>query len=424
MDTQLTTPQIIGIVIAWFVLGAAFDFFKIVLTFGGKYISFVPKVIKDTSRTTKKKFSGTRNAKVQVVNDFVKTLKESFEGIKNSLLAWSMNFLRQVVKKEDEGEGDGNDDKNKVDEINGKQLDKQVEEFSVFENRPENKYAGQKVVGALIEFIALIAFLYADASQAAQTYSVLFPTATIPDWLNGIVVPLIVASAGTAFILGIFIGDALHLTHFGNWGSLKGTSRKVFFAVTISNLLVTILLSALVALDRSDILGVKNESVRTIAIYAQSFVIVPMLITTALLLRGAFGIFVLLAIFLWLLAIPFAIFEFFINILGKLIDLGIVSIDFVFSKLLWLTLAAFELVFTILEKTVQGGFLVLIALATMVFYIPYLIINLSVAKLSGGKRLNSFFDDLDKVNLQMLDEESDEDESDEQDEQEEKPSIT
>lgn len=406
MDIQLTTPQIIGLVIAWFVFGAAFDFFRILLTFGGKYVSFVPKIIKDSSKSTKKNLSGTRNAKIEVVTDFVSTLETAFGDMKKSLLAWSMNFLRQVVKRE-EDEGDIDTEKN-IDKISETKSDEKGEEFSVFDNRPENKYAGQKVVGALIEFVALLAFLYADASQAAQTYSVLFPTATIPDWLNAIVVPLIVASAGTAFILGIFIGDALHLTHFGNWGSLKGTSRKVFFAVTISNLLITILLSALVALDRSDILGVKNESIRTVAIYAQSFVIVPMLITTALLLRGAFGIFVLLAILLWLFAIPFAIFEFFIKILGKFIELGIVSVDFVFSKLLWLTLAAFELIFTILEKTVQGSFLVLIAITTMVFYIPYLVINLPIEKFSGGKRIKDFIDVLDKVNLQIPDDDDNE----------------
>lgn len=414
MDTQLTTPQIIGLVIAWFVFGAAFDFFKILLTFGGKYISFVPQKIKASSKAGRKYFGGAKNAKVQVVSDFVDTLETALRDIKNSLLAWSMNFLRQVVKREDEG---GDDAEEKVNEITASQPDEQKkdEELSVFNNKPENKHAGQKVVGALIEFIALLAFLYADASQAAQTYSVLFPTATIPDWLNGIVVPLIVASAGTAFILGIFIGDALHLTHFGNWGNLKGTSRKVFFAVTISNLLVTILLSALVALDRSDILGVKNETVRTIAIYAQSFVIVPMLITTALLLRGAFGIFVLLAILLWLLAIPFAVFEFFIRILGKLLDLGIVSVEFVFSKLLWLTLGAFELVFTIIEKTVQGSFLILIAITTMVFYIPYLVINLPIEKLSGGKRIKDFISILDQVDLQIPDDDdNDESEAEEQ----------
>lgn len=408
MEIQLTTPQIIGLVIAWFVLGAAFDFFKILLTFGGKYISFVPKIIKDKSRMTKKNFSGDKEVKTQFVSDFIDVVETTFGDIKKSFLAWSMNFLRQVVKPENEN----NDDVDtKVNEIVEKQSTGKGEEFSVFDNRPENKNAGQKVVGALIEFIALLAFLYADASQSAQTYSVLFPTSTIPDWLNNIVVPLIVASAGTAFILGIFIGDALHLTHFGNWGSLKGTSRKIFLTVTISNLLITILLSALVALDRSDILGVKNETVRTVAIYAQSFVIVPMLITTALLLRGAFGIFVLLAIFLWLLAIPFAIFEFFVKLFGKFVDLGIVSVDFVFSKLLLLTLAVFELVFNILEKTIQGSFLVLIAVTTMVFYIPYLAINLPIEKISGGKRIKDFIDVLDQVDLQLEDDDVTENQS-------------
>ena len=156
MDIQLTTPQVIGLVIAWFVLGAAFDFFKILLTFGGKYISFIPKVIKDSSRASKNNLSGDRDVKAQVVKDFIDAVKSTFSDIKRSFLAWSMNFLRQVVKPETENRDDVDIQINETVENQSVGTD---EDFSVFDNRPENKNAGQKVVGALIEFIALLAFL-------------------------------------------------------------------------------------------------------------------------------------------------------------------------------------------------------------------------------------------------------------------------
>lgn len=400
MNIQLETYQIVLIAVAWLIIGAALDFFKTILVLGGKYISFVPKVIKESSKITKQNFTGDRNIKGQIVTEFTDVVVASFQKIKNSLLSWSMNFLRQVVKKDDIEEQD-NPSGIQTTAVGSSSKD---EVFSVFDNRPENKYAGQKIIGALIEFIALAAFLYADASQAAQTYSVIFETAKIPEFLNDIIVPLIVASAGTAFILGIFIGDTLHLTHFGNWGNLKGTSRKIFLGVAIGNLVITIILSAMVALYRSDVLAEQDDWIKNAAIYAQSIVIVPMLITTTLLLRGAFGIFVILSVLLWIFSIPFALVEFFASLLGKFISLGIISIDYVFSKIAWLVLAVFELLFNVLEKSIQGSFLILIGLATMIFYIPYLLINLPIEKFTKGKRIQSFFGDLINSDFRILDE--------------------
>ena len=57
----------------------------------------------------------------------------------------------------------------------------------------------------------------------------------------------------------------------------------------------------------------------------------------------------------------------------------------------------------------------------MVFYIPYLVINLPIEKLSGGKRIKDFISILDQVDLQI----SDDDDSDESEAiEEEQPSVT
>lgn len=56
MNTQLFTLQIIAIIIAWFVIGAVFDFLKLALMLGARYINFIPKTIKDASHSAKLNF--------------------------------------------------------------------------------------------------------------------------------------------------------------------------------------------------------------------------------------------------------------------------------------------------------------------------------------------------------------------------------
>ncbi len=400
MNAEVNSVMIYVAVGIWLVIGAAFDFLKVVLKYAGQYLSATSEIAKDTSADIKTSTAGFEEKKIQVVSDFIKTIENALGAITKSLVSWASNFLKQVVERD---ENIVSDENNSTSLINTDQSEKKYI-VSVFDNTPENKYAGQKVIGALLEFVALSAFLYADSAQAAQTFSLFYPGQQIPDLLNNIVVPLIVASAGTAFILGIFIGDVLQLTHFGSWGKLNDKQRKTFLRVVISNLVFSITLAGVVAFYKTDILGVENETVRTIAIYAQNLIIVPMLITTTLLLRGAFGLFVIVSIALWLLAIPFATLNFFTSLLGRFIDLGVVSVDFLFRKIIWLVFASFELLFKILEHALRGSFLVLISLTTIIFFIPYLLFNLPIQKYGDGKRLIdivSYENQLEDISLEL-----------------------
>src|SRR5690606_17109730 len=156
-----------------------------------------------------------------------------------------------------------------------------------FNKAPENKYAGQQVIGALIGFLALLAFLYADAAQGAQTFKLMFSEGNIPPFLNDIILPLIMASAGSALILGVFIGDILGMTHLGLFNK---NAPKPFIWVIIVNLVVSLLLSTFIALTRMQLLGTDSEVVQMIVNIGQSIVILPMLVTTFLLFRGISGI--------------------------------------------------------------------------------------------------------------------------------------
>ena len=397
MNIDLTFPQIALIFTFWFLIGAALDFTKNAISILRNSTSSISKEVEKTSRSQREKLPLTREDKNRVVTKFIQDIADAIGKIKGSLISWSNNFIEQVVEK-DSSERDPVPDHIPADEANN-------EEVSIFNSKPGNRYAGQKIIGALLELVILLAFLWADAAQGAQTLSVLFPTASIPQFLNNIIVPLIVASAGTAFVLGTFIGDVLHLTHLGVWGNLKGNPKKVFLFIIITILIVTITLSASIALYRADILGaVETQRFKMISVYSQSLVIIPMLITTALLLHGVFGLFVVLSIAIRLVAIPFAISEFFVDLLGTTVDFGAVSIDFVFSRIIWLVLATLELIFSLLEKLLSGSFLILVNFINIIFYIPYLIINVSLEKISG-KRIKDYFLEMDEIKEEHFDKE-------------------
>jgi hypothetical protein len=72
--------------------------------------------------------------------------------------------------------------------------------------------------------------------------------------------------------------------------------------------------------------------------------------------------------------------------------------DNFFFRLTRLALTVIELFFTLLEQVIKGGFSVVIGVCAIVFFIPYLITNLIIAKISGN-RMKSFLENLDEITL-------------------------
>lgn len=376
MNIQFSIIEWIIVAIIWLASGMLIDVLKLLLAVFGNSASHATKTLKNISHDGKAGVLKIDPQKIEIA--VVKDISKVFGAIKCSLLSWSTNFLRQVVKPQKKHE-DANVSLNNNVHNNQKKdtstgnlsylvpCDNDVK--SIF-NNPENEYAGQQIIGALIGFISLIAFFYADAAQGAQTFRLLFPEGEIPPFLNEIILPLIVASAGSALILGIFVGDILGMTHLGLFSK---DAPKLFIWIIGVNLVLTLSLSTFIALTRMQLLGTDSETVEFLVNVAQSIVILPMLVTTFLLFRGIYGIYVALSIFLSLLSVPFGVFEFFLRILVDLVLAGLVGGSFIITRIIWLAVGALELVFLLLEMLIKGSFSVITHLILVVFFVPNLI---------------------------------------------------
>ncbi len=380
MNIQLEPWQwsLLGFIL-WLVFGPILDVLKIVIATFSNFTSNTTGTLKNISRRGRIEILNVDARKIEYA--VIKDITRVFGRVKCSLLSWSTNFLRQVVEPETSSDASLEEDtalvasaKQMVEERQGKEdtylypCDNDIK--SIFDKSPENKYAGQQIIGALIGFIALLAFFYADAAQGAQTFKLMFSEGNIPGFLNDIILPLIMASAGSALILGIFIGDILGLTHLGLFN--KKAPRPFIWIISI-NLVLSLALSTFIALVRMQLLGTDSEAVQTVVNVAQSIVILPMLVTTFLLFRGISGAYVVLSIILSLLAAPFGLFEFLLRVLIDLIRLGVIGGNFIITRIIWLTVGALELIFLLLELAIKGSFSVITYLLVGLFFIPNLI---------------------------------------------------
>jgi len=402
MNIQLTPVQWFIIVLLWISLGMVLEVIKLLVAVLGNTTSQAPETLKKVSRAGRVKIIEVdpRPIEMAVIKDIAKV----FGSIKCSLNYWSNNLLYQVVEREDHPVLDSNIrittaiQPLEIKEENISYLvpcEKNV--ISIFDGNPENKYAGQQVIGALIGLLALLAFLYADAAQGAQTFALLFK-GNIPSFLNGIIVPLIISSAGSALILGLFIGDILGLTHLG----LFRKDTPIYFRWIIAgNLILSLILSTTIALARMELLNPESGGVRGFVNVAQSIVILPMLITTFLLFRGVSGIYVVISLIFSLLAIPFGIFEFFVRISADLLRLGIIGGSFVITRITWLVIGALEIIFWLFELALKAGFAVFTYLLVGIFFIPYFLFRIALRVSKQDQFYDEFLANITKTRLDI-----------------------
>lgn len=381
----------------WLLFGAFVDVFKVILATFGNTTSKLTETLKDISHVGRVRILDIDVSKIDFL--IIKDISRVFGQIKNSLLSWSTNFLRQVIEPSHDIDSDEQSRPLKSERNEDTYLLSNENNFgSIFNSRSEYQYAGQQIIGALIGFVALLAFLYADAAQGAQTLSFLYPSGVIPDFLSNITIPVILASAGSALILGIFIGDILGLTHFGLF--TKNTPRYFLWIISI-NLVFSILLSVIIALNRIGLTGTDNLLTSATNI-AQSIVILPMLITTTtLLFRGLYGVYVVLAAILSLLSIPFAIFELSIRVLSDLLRLGTIGGNFIVTRTVWLILGTLELVFLILDLVFNGFFAALTYLLVAIFFLPNLLFRIVLRVFMQESFYEEFLVNLLSTSLQL-----------------------
>ena len=164
---------------------------------------------------------------------------------------------------------------------------------------------GQRVVGSLVELVFLLLFLYTDLNQSANTLAYVLGT-PVPPFLTDLVLPLIISTAGTSMVLGLIMSDLLEITNVTSWVDLR-EKRSKFLPTIVATLILSMALSGLLSLNR---LGLTQNSlpiISVIASLADSFFIIPSLITTAFLFNGIQGILVLLTLPVFILRIPVTI---------------------------------------------------------------------------------------------------------------------
>lgn len=162
-----------------------------------------------------------------------------------------------------------------------------------------------KVLGYLTQLILLIAFFIADIIQTLNSLAIYYPEeiAKISYILDYLPLPIaiVMASVGTALALGIIVSDFAGVTHFGDWGDLKGAYRIFIQALTYITLITAVGIAVIINLskvvsipDISASLSVELvEAIKFWAGVAQNVVIFPLYATTFLFFSGMKGIVVL-----------------------------------------------------------------------------------------------------------------------------------
>ena len=200
---------------------------------------------------------------------------------------------------------------------------------------PEDKRIW-RVFGALLQMILFGLFIYADAIQGANNLSTLFPNLHIPDPLKDITFSILIASVGVCVALGVILADIFGLTNFAPVDKIQGIWKAIYISIVIITLITAISLSTTLALSRVPSIvqsldaGAKQSLISN-ASYAQSLVILPLLVTTAFLYWGTVGVLILLCGFLLLMSFGLRVIGFFLGFLKNAVDWSLISTDYLYG---------------------------------------------------------------------------------------------
>jgi len=168
---------------------------------------------------------------------------------------------------------------------------------SLIQGTFNEEHQAWEIFGAALYATGLALFIYADISIGANNLELMLGadegTLNLPVWVRQLVIPLIISSAGSAFALGVVLADLFGATHFARWPE---SLRRPVVAIALLTLLAVLVIAVLIGLSRlTTVEGVNLSEVQLARIQllggiAQVIVIVPLLITTALLWWGVLGL--------------------------------------------------------------------------------------------------------------------------------------
>lgn len=244
---------------------------------------------------------------------------------------------------------------------------------------PNEEKRGMRIVGSSIQFLLLLLFIYTDITLGYNNFAILFPEVIIPEAFLNLALPLFISSFGIAFALGMILFDLIGVTSFSNWDGLTERTKKILTSLVTVTLIFALILSTLFSLSRiltvSSLTQAAYEQIKLLATYAQSIIVIPLLITTALLFQGFRGI-----LNIWLLTVASTMFS--IQILGFVVRLlktafsligfiaGIV-VTLVFSLFTFIVLAVLvtlNILFKILLAIIEGVIRILVALLDVIVF--------------------------------------------------------
>src|SRR6267143_2123726 len=155
-----------------------------------------------------------------------------------------------------------------------------------------NRWAGWRVIGGFLFFIALLLFLYADAalSIASHEKAIGAQVSFLPEWFREITIAYAISSFVGALTLGLVFFDLIGMTHLGPWDDLAPARRNALSRVALALAVCFLLLSLFLATWRASIvvpdfipadLATKFEGIALV------FPVPLMLLATALIAWGA-----------------------------------------------------------------------------------------------------------------------------------------
>lgn len=212
---------------------------------------------------------------------------------------------------------------------------------------PDEKLRSWRVFGYLFQLSFLIMFAYADLIQLVNNLAPYLPQdVTNNPWFQNLSVSLLITSVGTAIAAGFIFADFAEITNFGRWNDIKKTSMKFVVQTLVwLSFVMTLVIDVALALGRiptfPDLASMLSPELSSqlvaASLISQSFVIVPLLIVTFLLLGGLVGIAVLYVIVIWLISFVFQIFRLIITGVLWLLIFGIsYLVHLLIRAILWI----------------------------------------------------------------------------------------
>lgn len=214
---------------------------------------------------------------------------------------------------------------------------------------PDDNLRAWRIFGYLFQLMFLIAFVYADLIQMVNNFAIILPQdVTEITWLQNLTISLLMTSVGTAIAASFIIAEFGEITHFGRWHELKQPLKTIAQILVWLALILTLTIDVIVALARvttipsiAPLLSQETTTQLLLAAgFAQSFVIVPLLIITFLFLGGIVGIAIVYMIVVWFISLVFQVFHLVFALLIWLLIFGVSYIvELTFRTVLWIVTA-------------------------------------------------------------------------------------